>query len=145
MAQADLEIRAGLVIPGDEIIETASRSSGPGGQHVNKTSTRVTLRWRPESSSALTPQQCQRIVERLASRLTTRGSLVVHAGNDRSRARNRDQARLRLADLVRDALRVERNRVATRQSKASKSRGLETKRRRGQVKRGRGRVRGDDG
>ncbi len=140
----DLPVRRGVVIPGAEIVETASRSSGPGGQHVNKSNTRVTLRWDVRASAALGPVQRRRVLDRLAGRLTRGGELVVHASRRRSRARNREDARARLAEIVAGALTVETVRVATRPTRASRERKLEAKRRRSQVKRTRGRVRRDD-
>lgn len=130
-----LEVRRGLRIPADELHETASRSSGPGGQHVNKTETRVTLRWSVEESRALSEAQRQRLRSRLASRLTRTGQLVVHAQRFRSRSRNRALARERLAELVRDALKTRTPRVATRPSRAQRERRLEDKRRRAAAKR----------
>ena len=104
MASADLEVRPdlvrSLVIPGSELEELASRSSGPGGQHVNKVSSRVTLRWNAFASEAITQEQLERIRAALASRLTRRGLLVVHAQRHRSRSRNRELARERLAELL---------------------------------------------
>jgi ribosome-associated protein len=140
-ARADLQIRPGLSIPGSELVETASRSSGPGGQHVNKTNTRVTLRWSVTESEALSAQQRRRLLRRLAARLTRRLQLVVHAGRFRSRARNRQLARERLAELVRDALRTRPARVPTRPSRAARERARDAKRRHSAVKRARGRVR----
>lgn len=134
-----LEVRADLRIPPDELIETASRSSGPGGQHVNKTETRVTLRWDVAASPTLSEGLRRRLLERLGPRLTTRGQLVVHAQRFRSRARNRALARERLAELVREALHVEPPRVATRPTRTARQRRLEAKRHRAAVKRGRGR------
>ena len=137
-------MRRGLVIPGAELRETASRSSGPGGQHVNKSNTRVTLRWSVADSVALGPNQRRRVLRRLASRSTRDGEVLVHASRHRSRARNRELARERLAELVRDALVVRKPRRPTRQSRASKERGLAAKKHRGAVKRLRGRPRGDE-
>jgi ribosome-associated protein len=142
-ARDDLEIRPGLRIPGSELTETASRASGPGGQHINKTNTRVTLRWSVAESEALSAQQRRRLLRRLAQRLTRRQQLVVHASRFRSRARNRQLARERLAELVRDALRTRRARVPTSPSRAARERTRADKRRRSAVKRTRGRVRGD--
>ena len=134
----------GVTIPAAELHETASRSSGPGGQHVNKASTRVTLRWCVLTTAALDPARRRRVLRRLEHRLTRRGHLVVHAGRFRSRARNRELARERLAELVREALVVRARRVATRPSRASRERALAEKRRRAALKRGRGRMRRDD-
>lgn len=110
-----------LVIPEVELVEQASRSSGPGGQHVNKTNTRVTLRWNLETSGAIGRIRRARLKHSLAHRLTRKGELVVHASRHRSRARNRDLARERLAELVRDGVAVPRTRRATKPTKAARS------------------------
>lgn len=135
MPGRDLAVRPDLVIPADELRETASRAGGPGGQHVNKASTRVTLRWNAAESAAVGPARRARLLARLARRLTTRGELIVHAARHRSRARNRELARERLAELVREALRIRRPRRTTRPTRASRERRLAGKRRRGAVKR----------
>ncbi|MGH0031374.1 MAG: alternative ribosome rescue aminoacyl-tRNA hydrolase ArfB [Myxococcota bacterium] len=140
-----LRVQHDLCIPADEIHESASRSSGPGGQHVNKTETRVTLRWNVRESRVLSETRRRRLLSRLDARLTRRGHLVVHAQQHRSRGRNRELARERLAELVRDALVVRRARVATAPSRGQRRRRLEDKRRRSAVKRTRSRPRGDDG
>ncbi len=144
MAQSDLEVRPGLVIPGSELQESASRASGPGGQNVNKTSTRVTLRWDVGASEHLTEAQRRRLFERLASRLTLGGELLVHAQAHRTRPRNRELARSRLAELVRDALRVKRKRIATKPSAGSRRRVKDAKRHRSALKSGRSKPRLDD-
>lgn len=141
----DLRVSAELVIPADEIHEAASRSGGPGGQHVNRSRTRVTLRWNVRESAAPTDEQRRRLLRKLAGRLTRLDHLVVHAGKHRSRGKNRALARERLAELVREALTVARPRVATKQSRSSKRRILESKRRRSTLKRGRQRKGPDDG
>jgi ribosome-associated protein len=143
-ASGDLVVTDAVTIPAAELHEAASRSSGPGGQHVNKASTRVTLRWCVPTSVALDPAQRRRALRRLEHRLTRRGHLVVHAGRFRSRSRNQELARERLAELVREALHVRARRVATRPSRASRERALTKKRRRASLKRGRGRVPRDD-
>lgn len=139
-----LGIRPGLAIPADEILETASRSSGPGGQHVNKTETRVTLRWNVRESRAVSDALRARLLANLDARLTKRGHLVVHAQQFRSRSRNRTLARDRLAELVREALRTQAPRVATSPSRGQRRRRMEEKRRRAAIKRARSRPRGDD-
>jgi ribosome-associated protein len=135
----DLEVMPGVVIPCGELQETASRAGGPGGQHVNKASTRVTLRWNAAESVALGPLRRARLLAGLHSRLTGRGELIVHTSRHRSRARNRELARERLAELVRGALAVRRPRRATRPKAAARTRRLEAKRRRGALKRTRAR------
>ncbi|MDJ0851315.1 MAG: alternative ribosome rescue aminoacyl-tRNA hydrolase ArfB [Myxococcota bacterium] len=132
---SDLVVQPGLVIPAAELRESASRSGGPGGQHVNKTSTRVTLRWNLRESTCVTPAQRSRLRRRLGTRVTQSGDVVVHARRHRSQARNRALARERLAELLRDALTPRRPRVPTRPSRASIERRLEAKRRRSAQKR----------
>ncbi len=132
---SDLRVQPGLVIPAAELRESASRSGGPGGQHVNKTSTRVTLRWNLDDSDCVTAAQRTRLRRRLGSRLTQSGDVVVHARRHRSQARNRVLARERLAELLREALAPRRPRVPTRPTRASKERRLEAKRRRSTLKR----------
>jgi ribosome-associated protein len=139
-----LRVRPGLTIPADEIQESASRSSGPGGQHVNKTETRVTLRWNVVESGVLDAAMRQRLLSKLGGRITRLGHLVVHAQRFRSRGRNRELARERLAELVREALQTERQRVATAPSRGQRRRRLEDKRRRSAIKQKRGRPRGEE-
>ena len=141
----DLRVTPDLTIPAEEIHEAASRSGGPGGQHVNRSRTRVTLRWNVRESAAPSDEQRRQLLRRLAGRLTRLDHLVVHAGKHRSRGKNRALARDRLAELVREALTVQRTRVPTKQSRSSKRRVLEAKRRRATVKRGRQRHGADDG
>jgi len=141
---ADLDVSLGraksVVIPGAELEELASRSSGPGGQHVNKVSSRVTLRWDALASEALSEEQRSRLRRQLASRLTLRGLLIVHAERHRSRSRNRELARERLAELVARALAVQRKRVKTRPSRAATRRVRAAKQQHSAKKRDRRRV-----
>jgi ribosome-associated protein len=130
----DLRVRRGLVIPAAELQESASRSSGPGGQHVNTSSTRVTLRWNIETSPTISDRQRARLLSQLAHRLTRNGELILHAGRARSRARNREQARERLVELVSEGLAVPRMRVATRPSAGARTRRLQQKKRRSAIK-----------
>lgn len=141
---SDLEIAPNFSIPGAEIREAASRSGGPGGQHVNKTNTKVTLRWNVRRSRALNSRQRGLLLERLRVRLTREGDLVVHADRTRSRSRNREHARQRIAELVREALSERIARVPTRPSRASKLRFQKAKTMRSQIKRRRGPVSRDD-
>ena len=140
----DIPVRRGVVIPASELEETASRSSGPGGQHVNKSNTRVTLRWCLRESDALDPIARRRVEERLGARVTRAGELIVHAQTHRSRERNRALARERLAELVRDALRTRAPRVPTRAGAGVRARGRDAKRRRSAQKRARRPVRRDE-
>lgn len=130
----DLRVSSALLIPGAELEVRASRAGGPGGQHVNTTSTRVELRWDVRASTALTDAQRGRLLERLAPRLTNDGVLVLHASEHRSQLRNREAALARLTAIVGDALEVPRARRATRPTRAARRRRLEAKRARGATK-----------
>jgi ribosome-associated protein len=131
----DLEVRPGLVIPASELSFTSSRASGPGGQHVNKVSTRVTLRWNVAETTVLDGDGRRRVMERLATRIGRSGILSVHAGRERSQAANLRAARTRLAGLVGEALRADAPRIPTRPSAASRRRRLDEKRKTSQIKR----------
>ena len=140
----DLPVRQGLTIPAAELSWSASRASGPGGQNVNKLSTRVSLRWNVATSGALGDVWRARLLEKLASRLTKAGELVVHADEARSQLDNRLEARRRLAEIVDKALHVPKKRRPTKPTKGSKKRRLDAKSRRGQTKKLRGRPGRDD-
>lgn len=140
----DLEITATLVIPGDELEEHFVHASGPGGQNVNKVATAVQLRFDVRASSVLREDVKARLLRLAGSRATRDGVLILDARRQRSQERNRDDARERLAALVRQALERPRPRRPTRPTKASKRRRLESKRRRGETKRLRGIVRDTD-
>lgn len=129
----------GLTVPATEVVEQFSRSSGPGGQSVNTTDSRVEAVLDVSACTVLTDSQRRRAVESLGSE-----RIVVTASEHRSQHRNRVAARLRLADRLRAALAPPPlPRVATKPTKGSRRRRLEGKKRRSQVKSLRGRVRGD--
>ena len=130
----DLRVRRGLVIPAGELRASASRSSGPGGQHVNKSNTRVTLRWNIEESEALSDRQRALLRSRLDHRLTRGGELVLHAGRARSRARNLERARERLVEIVSEGLATARARIATQPSAGARKRQAQQKRHCSEVK-----------
>jgi ribosome-associated protein len=130
----DLRVRRGLVIPAGELRASASRSGGPGGQHVNKSNTRVTLRWNIESSEALSDRQRALLRSRLDHRLTRGGDLILHAGRARSRARNLERARERLAEILSDGLATARTRIATRASAGARKRQAQQKKHRSAIK-----------
>src|SRR5437763_12221125 len=133
----DLQVNGWLVIPGSELHERFSRSSGPGGQSVNTTDSRVELSFDVERSPALPGWARDRITERLAGRLAA-GVLTVAASGQRSQLANRQAARSRLAALLRDAVAPpQRPRVPTRPSRGANERRLEAKRQRAAVKRAR--------
>ena len=133
-----------LSIPWDELEFRASRAGGPGGQHVNTSSTRIELHWNVVASKALTSAQRARLRDKLATRLSAGGSLRVVAASRRSQWRNREEALERLRELVARALVVPKRRVKTRPTRASKEARLTGKKTRASIKRLRGRVRDDD-
>lgn len=131
MSTEGLRVTRSLVIPFDEVEVRATTSGGPGGQHANRSHTRVEVRFDVTASAALGPRQRARLLERL-------GPVVrAAAGDERSQARNRDLALARLAAKLAAALRVEPPRVATRPTTGSIERRLDAKRRHGARKAGR--------
>lgn len=136
-------IPAGLVIPGRELVETFTHASGPGGQGVNTTDSRVQLSLDLATTSALTDAQRSRVIERLSGRLV--GTvLTISASEHRSQLRNRAAARERLAALIREALAPDQVRRATRPTRGSQRRRLDAKSRRAETKKNRQRP-GRDG
>ena len=127
-----------VAIPRSELTYRASRSGGPGGQHVNTSSTRIELLWDFARSRAVDDAARARLAEKLAGRLDAEGNLRVVASDRRSQQQNRVAAEERLAELVRQALTVPKARKATKPSRAAKERRLEDKRRRAERKRHRG-------
>lgn len=132
--QNDLFIKEGITIPDHELEITTSRAGGAGGQHVNKTDSRITLRWNVPSTNALSPEEKTRVLQNLASRLTTEGDLIVHHSVSRSQQQNREDALVQLAKLVRKALYVPKKRMATRVPKGAKESRLSSKAHRGEIK-----------
>ena len=129
MAAESIRVTRSVLLDPDEIELRVSRSSGPGGQHANKTETRVEALFDVAASASLSDVQKRRVESRL-------GPVVrATAQDERSQARNRALAVERLAAKLAEALRVERRRVPTSPTKASRERRLEAKRRRANVKR----------
>ena len=114
-----------------------SRSSGPGGQHVNKTESRVELIWDPAVSECLGPLQKQRLLAFLSSRLTDQGHLILASGKHRSQLRNKEEVTERFLSLVREGLVPVKKRRPTRPTKASKERRLREKKQRAELKKSR--------
>lgn len=138
-----LAVTPRLAIPADEITVRATRAGGPGGQHVNTSSTRVEVTWCIATSRALDEPQRARLRERLASKLDARGTLRVVAADTRSQTQNRELALRRLALVVKDGLAVPKVRRPTAPTRASVRERLETKQRQSSRKRDR-RWRDDD-
>jgi len=139
----DLVVNSRVTIPAAELVFTASRSSGPGGQHVNTSDTRIQLRWNLLGTTALTDSQRERVRRALASRLTEGGEIILASDRHRSQHRNREEVARRLAALVRAALVPPRPRKATRPTRASREKRLAEKKRRAAIKKGRGKPEGD--
>jgi ribosome-associated protein len=131
----DLIVNDAVVIPRDELTVRATRAGGPGGQHVNTSSTRIEVVWNVDRTTALDEAARARVRARLGSRLDADGNLRVVAADSRSQRRNRDAAETRLATLVARALIVPKRRRATRPTAASKRARLEAKRQRSDTKR----------
>jgi ribosome-associated protein len=139
VAEADLSVRSGLVLPGRELHWRFSRASGPGGQGVNTTDSRVELSFDLERSPSVPEPLRERAMRRLDSRLV-HGVLTVVAAEHRSQLLNRDAARTRLAAVLQEAMRADPpQRRPTRPSAGARRRRLDAKARRGAVKRLRGR------
>jgi ribosome-associated protein len=133
-----IPVDATHAIPRYELMVRATRSGGPGGQHVNTSSSRVEVRWNPLDSNALTPDEKERIAGRLASRLDGAGWIRVAASDTRSQRQNRLLAEQRLASLVARALHVPKKRVRTSPTRSSQEERLRVKKLRGRRKRERG-------
>ncbi len=136
----DIPIKNGITIPEHELEITSSRSGGAGGQHVNKTSTKITVRWNVKNTTALSEEQKQRVVEKLASQLTLDGDLIIHSSVTRSQEQNRKMALVRLGQIISKALYIPKKRMATRVSKGAKEARLQEKSHRGEIKKLRSKI-----
>jgi ribosome-associated protein len=139
-----LRVNDALAIPVAEIRYRASRSGGPGGQHVNTSSTKIELEFDVASSSSLTEAQRARIQERLANRIDGDGVLRLSSSSSRSQHQNREDATERLAALLADALKEQKRRRRTKVPRRAKEARLKQKKKRAETKKTRGPVTRDD-
>ena len=135
MSDGFLEVTPRVRIPLAELVYRASRSSGPGGQHVNTSSTRIEVVWDVAGSTALADDERARLLARLGRRLDSAGQLRLVSGEFRSQLRNREAVTERLRTVVAAALTVPKRRKRTRLPAAAKAARLQAKRRRSAIKR----------
>ena len=135
----DIVISKQVLVPAAELEFTTSRSGGPGGQHVNKVNSRVTLRFNIRNSSSLTNQHKQRIISSLGTRVNKEGVLRLHSQKYRSQSANRDDLIERFIALLGKALISKRPRIPTKITKSAKERRILEKKIRGQIKKKRSR------
>ena len=114
-----IAVNDSLVIPDSELDVKATRSSGAGGQHVNKTSSRIEITWNVQDSKVLSDEQRQMIVDRLASRISTDGAIRIVASEMRSQKQNRERAEIRLAETIKRALTPRKKRKPTRRPRSA--------------------------
>jgi ribosome-associated protein len=140
----DVRVSRSVTIPNNELEFAYVRSGGPGGQHANKTSTKVELTWNVESSRALGPRQRARLLDNLGRRVEPSGVIRLRSDRHRSQLRNKEDVLERLRDMVAAGLKVKKARVATGPTEGAKRKRLDQKRRRSEVKQARRRPRLDD-
>lgn len=139
-----LRITETITLADWELVESFTRSQGPGGQNVNKVETAVELRFEAERSPHLSPAVKARLKRLAGRRWTQDGAIVIRAEETRSQMRNRELARDRLAELIRAALVAPKRRIATKPTLGSQRRRVAAKLERGEVKALRGKVDDDD-
>jgi len=140
----DIRVNRTVTIPSDELSFTFMPSGGPGGQHANRSSTKVVLEWNVASSRALGPRQKQKVQAALRSRIDTSGTVRLSSDRHRSQLRNREDVAARLGELVRRALKPVKHRTPTTPTASSRDRRIKEKKRRGDIKRHRRRPHGDE-
>jgi len=138
-----IPITRAISIDSDEIVESFTRSSGPGGQHVNTTDSAVLLRFDVANSPGLPEAVKDRLAVLAGSRLTREGVLILRSEGARSQLLNRQEVRDRLIELIREATIVPKKRRPTRPSKAAKAKRVDEKKGRASIKAGRGKIRID--
>ena len=131
---SDLFITQLISIPFSELEITTSRSSGPGGQHVNKTDSRVTVRWNVQKTAILSEEQRARVLTKLQSHISADGDFAVHCDVHRSQLQNKTDALKRLAKEIHKALSVPKKRMKTKIPRSAKQARVDTKKRHGLIK-----------
>lgn len=144
MEPGGIRVNRNLRIPRDELTFTFLPSGGPGGQHANRSSTKVVVAWDVSGSRVLGPRQRQRVETALRSRIDASGTLRLSSDRHRSQLRNREDVQERLAKLVARALQPTKHRTATTPTRSARERRITQKRHRGEIKRGRRRPGLDD-
>jgi ribosome-associated protein len=140
----DIEVLPGLSIPRSEIDYRATRAGGPGGQHVNTSSTRVELLWNVDRSAALNDEQRARIKLKLRKRVGEDGTLRLTSAGSRSQHQNKEDVTRRLANLLEQVLRIPKPRKKTKVPRATKEARLQSKKNRSRIKQKRGKVSFDE-
>lgn len=135
MPLSDVPVIGAAPIPRGELSVDFVRSSGPGGQHVNTSSTQAQLRWSPAQSTTLSDAHRERLLSKLSHRLTGEGEVLICCDRHRSRERNLQECLTRLGKLVSDGIQVPKKRRPTRRTKGSQQRRLDQKKRRSETKR----------
>jgi len=134
---ADLRINDDLSLPGVELRESFARSSGPGGQNVNKVESKAELRWNVRESAVLSNRDREWLLDKLKSRITNDGDVIVTSERNRDQVRNREDARDKLALMIRTALHRPKPRRKTRPSRGAVERRIKAKKIRSATKRNR--------
>lgn len=130
----DLHIQDNITIPDHELEITASKAGGHGGQHVNKTDTKITVRWNVKNTHVLSEELKERVLRNLHSKITHDGDFIVHNSESRSQHINKEHALKHMAQEVRKALYVPKKRVATKTPKAAKESRLREKTHKSSIK-----------
>jgi ribosome-associated protein len=130
----NLYIKNGITVPEHELSITATRAGGPGGQHVNKTSTRITVRWNILTTQALSAEEKSRILEKLRTQITSDGDIIVHNSSSRSQMHNKKMALNDLVQKIIKALHVPKKRRKGSVPKSAKEARLQEKKRHSNIK-----------
>jgi ribosome-associated protein len=135
-----IQVNEALAVPRAELEYRATRSGGPGGQHVNTSSTRIELTWNVATSSALTDDQRSRLMTKLATRIDNSGVLRLVSAGSRSQHQNKEEVTERFQGVLERALRIPKPRKRTKVPKGVKEDRLREKKKRSETKQGRGRI-----